>query len=54
MKKSIINYAYCSFLGASLTLFADVHWYEWQFYAILIPTILLVEMKVYHKNDEDE
>ncbi len=51
MKKSLIKFAYTSFLGGSLVLFANVHWYDWQFFCIVIPTILLVEMKVYHTND---
>ncbi len=51
MKKSLINLAYGAFLGGSLALFANVHWNDWQFYAIVIPTILLAEMKVYHTND---
>jgi hypothetical protein len=53
MKKSFIKLAYGAFLGGSLALFANVHWYDWKFYAIVIPTILLAEMKVYHTNEDE-
>lgn len=53
MKKSLIRLAYGAYLGGSLALFANLHWYEWKFYAIVIPTILLAEMKVYHNNEDE-
>lgn len=53
MKKGIINYAYGAFLGASLSIVFGAQWNDWKYYAVMIPTIMLAEMKVYH-NKEDE
>lgn len=52
MKKSLINLAYGAYLGGSLVI-ANLHWNDWQFYCIVIPTILLAEMKVYHTKDDE-
>ena len=33
---------YGFYLGFSLAFFADVYVYDWRFYAIIIPTVILV------------
>ena len=53
MKKSFINLAYGAFLGGALSAVAGLHWNDWRFYAIVLPTILLAEMKVYHTNEDE-
>lgn len=30
-----------AYLGFALGAFADIWWYQWQFYAILVPTAVL-------------
>jgi hypothetical protein len=52
MKKNLINLAYGAYLGGALTI-VDLHWSDWKFYVILIPTLLLAEMKVYHTKDDE-
>ena len=42
MKKKLIKLLAPLYLGASLSEFANVHWYQWEFYAITIPFYILV------------
>jgi 1,4-dihydroxy-2-naphthoate octaprenyltransferase len=42
MKKSFIQALAPFYLGGSLSFFGDVHYYQWQFYAIIVPFFLLV------------
>ena len=43
--KCIQKYAYSFFLGAAMGAFAKLDPTDWQLYAILIPTVILVEWK---------
>ena len=52
MKKHLINFAYAMYLGFTLSMLFDAQWYEWKYYAVMIPTIILAEMKV-NNRDED-
>jgi uncharacterized membrane protein YoaK (UPF0700 family) len=36
---------YGFFLGAALGMFAGMTYYQWQFYAIIIPVVILVTWK---------
>jgi hypothetical protein len=38
LKKSL----YAAWLGGTLTLFTNLNWFDWQLYAIIIPTVVLV------------
>lgn len=40
------------YLGFALSAFADLHWYQWQFYAIIVPFFLLAKITDFNK-DED-
>ena len=42
--KFIINYFGWFWLGFSLSLFGNMHFYTWQFYVIIVPTIILVKL----------
>ena len=42
MKKFLQQYSWAFCLGASLSVFANIHFYNWQFYTIVIPVIALV------------
>ena len=53
LKKYFIKYSYGAFLGASLGL-VGCHVTDWQFWVILIPTIALAEMKVFHTNEDEK
>ncbi len=52
MKKFLIKYAYGMYLGFSLSVFLGTQWYKWEYYAIMIPTLTLVEYKVHNKDEE--
>lgn len=52
MKNFLINYSYSIYLGFSLSMFLDAKWYKWEYYAVMIPVVFLVELKV--KNREEE
>lgn len=38
-----MKYLYGLYLGGALAAFADITFLQWQFYAVLVPTIILVE-----------
>ena len=44
MKKFLIQGLSPAYLGGSLSLFGDVHYYQWEFYAIIVPFFLLVKL----------
>jgi len=41
MKKSTLQYIACGYLGFSLSAFVNSSLNSWQYYAIIIPTIIL-------------
>ena len=43
--KTIKSIAYGLFLGGVLVALADINFMNWKFYAIIIPTAILVEWK---------
>lgn len=45
MKKFLIDYGYCIYLGASLGAFSDLQWNDWRVFVIILPTVFLVAMK---------
>ncbi len=47
----IKKYAWCFWVGFGLSAFCDTHFYEWEFYAFMVPLILLVNLKDYKNND---
>ena len=46
MKKFLINYSYAMYLGFTLSLLFDAQWYKWEYYAVMVPTVLLAQWKV--------
>ena len=38
----MLKFAYAFYLGCSLSMFADVHYYDWQIWAIGAPVVLMV------------
>ena len=50
MKKFLINNSYAMYLGFTMSMLLDAQWYKWEYYVIMVPTILLVQWKV--KNQE--
>lgn len=40
--KFLRDYGYCIWMGIALNAFADVHVWDWQFYAIIVPNAILV------------
>ncbi len=53
MKKHLINLAYGMYLGFTLSTLFDAQWYEWKYYVVMIPTIILAEMKVNNRDEVD-
>lgn len=52
MKKFIIKYSYAMYLGFTVCLLFDAKWYKWEYYAIMVPVILLIEWKVNNQEEE--
>ena len=50
--KDIINSLYGAYLGFVLSFLCDINFLNWKFYAILVPTVILVELKV--KNNREK
>ncbi len=42
MKTFLQKYGYGFYLGCALSAFADLHFYNWRFYVIVIPIVALV------------
>ena len=42
MKTFLQKYGYGFYLGCTLSVFANLHFYNWRFYAIVVPVITLV------------
>jgi len=40
------------YLGFALSAFANVSWYQWQFWAIIVPFYILVKLTDFNKNKE--
>jgi hypothetical protein len=40
------------YLGFAISIFANLHWYNWQFYAISVPFFILAKITNFNK-DED-
>lgn len=45
IQKEIRNSMYAGWLGISLALFTNITYIDWQWYVIVIPTIILVLIK---------
>lgn len=41
------------YLGGSLSLFANVHWYQWQLYAIVVPFFILVKITGFNREENN-
>ena len=52
MKKKLINVAYGMYLGFTLSMLFDAQWYEWKYYVVMIPTIILAEMRANNRDNE--
>ncbi len=53
MKEFLVKYGHAIYLGFSLSMFLDAQWYKWEYYVVMIPTIILVEYKVNNKKEEE-
>jgi len=42
--KYVKKYGFAFYLGASISLFADIDILNWEFYAIVIPTFIFIEI----------
>ena len=38
------------YLGGALTDFGNINWYQWQFYAIVIPFFIIVKLTNFNQN----
>jgi 1,4-dihydroxy-2-naphthoate octaprenyltransferase len=50
MKKHLIDAIAPFYLGGALSLFGHVHWFQWQFWAILVPFFLLVKITKFNQD----
>jgi len=44
MKAFLQHYGSVFYLGFALSIFANIHFYDWRFYAIGVPTIILIAL----------
>lgn len=51
--KRLVELLAPAYLGFALAAFAHITWYQWEFYAIIIPFYILVKATDFNK-DEDE
>lgn len=42
-----------AYLGLAVGLFANVHWNQWQFYAITVPFFVLAKITGFNKEDNE-
>ena len=40
------------YLGFAISAFADLHWFNWQFWAIIVPFFLLAKITDFNKDEE--
>lgn len=50
MKKLLIESLAPFYLGGALSFFGNVHWLNWQFYAIIVPFFLLVKITKFNND----
>lgn len=50
--KGFINILYAAYLGFILSALCDINYLNWKLYAVIIPTIILVELRV--KNNKED
>lgn len=41
------------YLGFALSAFANISWYQWQFYAIMVPFFIIVKLTGFNKDEND-
>jgi hypothetical protein len=41
-----------AYLGFALNAFADMKWYQWEFYAIIVPFYILVKLTDFNKEED--
>ena len=51
MKRNTIYVLMFGYLGFSISVFAKLQFYNWQFYAITVPIIIVV---VYHERNQKD
>ena len=52
MKKFLVNYSYAMYLGFMLAILFDAKWYDWEYYAVIVPVALLVEWKIINREEK--
>jgi hypothetical protein len=50
MKKHLIESLAPLYLGGALGAIGNIHWYQWQFYAILVPFYLLAKLTRFNQD----
>jgi hypothetical protein len=54
MIKYIKEYGWCFWLGAAIPIFTKIGALDWQFYAIVIPTVFLVVLNLKNQNHKQQ
>ena len=54
MMKFLRKYGWALYLGPSLTAFANIHFYQWEWWAIVAPVCVLVGIFELEKEKEKE
>ena len=40
------------YLGFAISQFADLHWFNWQFYAIIVPFFILAKITKFNQKED--
>lgn len=41
------------YLGFALSAFGNLHWYDWRFYAIIVPFFIIAKATEFNKDEND-
>lgn len=51
--KRLVGLLAPAYLGFALSAFANISWYQWEFYAIIVPFYVLVKLTDFNNNDNE-
>ena len=40
------------YLGFAVSAFANIHWFNWQFWAIIVPFFIIAKVTKWNQNEE--
>jgi hypothetical protein len=40
------------YLGFAVSVFANIHWFDWQFYAIIVPFFIIAKITKFNQKED--